>query len=135
MAITSTGITATGIGSGLDINSLVSQLMVAESQPLTQMQAKGSSYQSKLSAFGTLKSAISSFQTAVKSVSGTSLAALTATSTDETVLKASAVAGGGASAGSYAIEVQKLATQDKLSSAGVAAGTKFTSASSTMTIT
>ena len=29
------------------------------------MQTKGSSYQSKLSAFGTLKSAISSFQTAV----------------------------------------------------------------------
>jgi flagellar hook-associated protein 2 len=80
------GISATGIGSGLDINSLVTQLMQAESAPLAQVQAKESSFKSQLSAFGALKSAISSFQTAVKSVTGTSLAALTAASSDEKVL-------------------------------------------------
>ena len=136
MAITSGGITATGIGSGLDVNSLVSQLMAAESQPLTDLKTKESSFQSRLSAFGTLKSAISSFQTAVNSVSGTSLAALTASSADETILKASAPAGSGASSGSYAIEVQNLATQDKLRSANVAPGAKLdTAGTDTMTIT
>lgn len=136
MAMTSGGITATGIGSGLDINSLVSQLMAAESQPLIDLKAKESSFQSKLSAFGTLKSAISSFQTAVNSVSGTSLAALTASSADETILKASAPAGSGASSGSYAIEVQNLATQDKLRSGNVTPGLKLnTAGTDTMTIT
>ena len=124
------GITATGIGSGLDINSLVTQLMQAESTPLTQLQAKESSYKSKLSAFGSLKSAISTFQSAVKSISGTSLAALTATSGDETVLKTSAPAGGGATAGSYAIEVSQLATADKLSSTGFATNATFAAGAS-----
>jgi flagellar hook-associated protein 2 len=128
------GISATGIGSGLDINSLVTQLMQAESAPLAQVQAKESSFKSQLSAFGALKSAISSFQTAVKSVTGTSLAALTAASSDEKVLKASAPAGGGAAAGSYAIEVSKLATSDKLSSAGVDPTATF-AAGGTMAIT
>ncbi|MGJ7914688.1 flagellar cap protein FliD N-terminal domain-containing protein, partial [Massilia sp. LXY-6] len=129
------GISATGIGSGLDINSLVTQLMQAESTPLTQIQAKESSYKSKLSAFGSLKSAISSFQTAVKSVTGTSLAALTAASSDATVLKASAPAGGGAAAGTYAIEVSKLAIADKLSSDVVDPAKTFQGAGSSMTIT
>jgi flagellar hook-associated protein 2 len=128
-------IVSTGIGSGLNIESLVTQLMQAESTPLTQLQAKESSYKSKLSAFGTLKSAISSFQTAVKSVTGTSLAALTAASSDETIMKASTPAGGGATAGSYAIEVSKLATNDKLSSAGIDPTKIFSPANSSMTIT
>lgn len=128
-------IVSTGIGSGLNIESLVTQLMQAESTPLTQLQAKESSYKSKLSAFGTLKSAISSFQTAVKSVTGTSLAALTAASRDETIMKASTPAGGGATAGSYAIEVSKLATNDKLSSAGIDPTKIFSPANSSMTIT
>ncbi|MGO4477274.1 flagellar filament capping protein FliD [Massilia sp. 2TAF26] len=127
-------IVSTGIGSGLNIESLVTQLMQAESTPLTQLQAKETSYKSKLSAFGTLKSAISSFQTAVKSVTGTSLAALTAASSDETIMKASTPAGGGATAGTYAIEVSKLATSDKLSSAGVDPTKIFSPANSSMTI-
>jgi flagellar hook-associated protein 2 len=129
------GISATGIGSGLDINSLVTQLMQAESAPLTQIQTKESSYKSQLSAYGGLKSAISSFQTAVKSVTGTSLAALTAASSDEKVLKASAPAGGGAAAGTYSIEVSKLATADKLSSDAVAPDKIFQAAGSSMSIT
>lgn len=126
---------STGIGSGLPIDSLVTQLMQAESAPLVQVQDKETSYKSQLSAFGGLKSAISTFQTAVKSVTGTSLAALTAASGDEKVLKASAPAGGGATAGTYAIEVSKLATGDKLSSAGVDPAATFKAAGSSMTIT
>lgn len=127
------GITATGIGSGLDINTLVSQLMSAESVPLDQLKTKQGSFNAKLSAFGSLKSAISTFQNALKAVSGTALAALTATSGKTDILTTSVAAGSGAVPGSYAIEVSQLAQRDKLASAGVATGATF-AAGSTMDI-
>ena len=59
-------ITSTGIASGLDIESLVTQLVSAEgaveSNRLTRSEAK---FQAKLSAYGTLKGALSTFQTAI----------------------------------------------------------------------
>ena len=50
-------ISSAGIGSGLDVNSIVTQLMAVEKQPLTKLQAAGATMQTQLSAFGQLKSA------------------------------------------------------------------------------
>ena len=58
------GLSSAGIGSNLDVNSIVSQLMSVEQQPLTLLARKEASYQAKLSGFGTLKGALSQFQTA-----------------------------------------------------------------------
>ena len=121
--------------SGLPVDSLVSSLMGVERQPLANLQSKQASFNSKLSAFGALKSAVSAFQTAVKNVSGDSLAALTATSSKSDTVGVSVAKGSGASAGSYAIEVSKLAQSDKLVSSGVAPATTFTAAGSAMSIT
>jgi flagellar hook-associated protein 2 len=120
--------------SGLDVNGLVSSLMSVEQQPLTNLQAKQSNFNAKLSAFGTLKSAVSTFQTAVKNVSGGALSALTATSSKSETVGVSVASGSGASAGSYSIEVSKLAQSDKLVSDSVDTGTLFTAAGGTMTI-
>ena len=49
-------ISSPGIGSNLDINSIVSQLMAIEQQPLKKLATQEASYQAKLSAFGSLKS-------------------------------------------------------------------------------
>ncbi|QNA90061.1 flagellar filament capping protein FliD [Massilia sp. Dwa41.01b] len=127
-------ISGAGMLSGLPVDSLVSSLMGVERQPLANMQSKQASFSSKLSAFGTLKSAVSAFQTAVKNVSGDALAALTATSSKSETVGVSVAKGSGASAGSYAIEVSKLAQSDKLVSSGVAANTTFTAAGSAMEI-
>jgi flagellar hook-associated protein 2 len=129
------GISATGIGSGLDINNLVTQLMQAESTPLTTLKAKQTSFNAKLSAFGTLQSAISTFQTALKGVSGTALGALTATSGKTDVFTTSPTTGGAAAPGSYAIEVTQLAQRHKLASAGVVPATKFAATATPMSIT
>ncbi|MBK7655528.1 MAG: hypothetical protein IPJ18_10875 [Betaproteobacteria bacterium] len=48
-----------GIGSGLDIKSIVSQLVALEKQPLVQLQTKAVGIQAKLSAFGQIQSQIS----------------------------------------------------------------------------
>jgi len=115
-------ISAAGIGSGLDINGLVSQLMMAESKPLDLLKAQEKQFNTKLSAYGTLKSAISTFQTAMRTLTGSNgLSAQTVTSSNAGVL--SATANGTAAAGFFTIEVTQLAQRQKLTSAGVADAT------------
>ncbi len=62
------GITAPGMGSNLDVNGIVSQLMAVERRPLALLEQREADYQAKLSAFGTLKGALSAFQTAMQGV-------------------------------------------------------------------
>jgi flagellar hook-associated protein 2 len=112
-------ISSPGIGSSLDVNSIVSQLMVAESQPLTQLQTREASYQAKLTAYSSVKGSLSSFQTAVAALSDPSLfQSLTGTSSNTSVLSASTTST--AVPGSYAITVNTLAQAQSISSAGEA---------------
>ena len=104
-----------GIGSGLDINGLVSQLMALEQRPLSLLNTKEAKLQAQLSAYGSLKGALSSFQSAVAALATPAkFTAVKASVADSTVLSASAAAT--ASAGSYSIEVQTLAQAQKLKS-------------------
>ena len=59
-------ITAPGIGSGLDVQSIVSQLMAIERQPLQRLQFKQTQLETQISAYGQLSSTLSTFQTAMK---------------------------------------------------------------------
>jgi flagellar hook-associated protein 2 len=51
-------IQSTGIGSGLDVNSIISQLLAIESRPLARLQQTASTTQTQLSTYGALKSRI-----------------------------------------------------------------------------
>lgn len=113
MAVSSTSSTT----SVLDVESIVSQLMSVEQKPLTRIATKEASYQSKLTAFGSLKSSLSQFQTAIKALSNISKFQ-TATATAANTSVASAVAGASAVPGSYSLEVSKLAQSQKLATAG-----------------
>jgi flagellar hook-associated protein 2 len=124
------GISAAGMLSGLDVEGLVTSLMSVEKQPLVNLQSKQASFNAKVSAFGTLKSAVSTFQTAVKALSGDALQALTTTSSKPDAIGVSATKDGGAAPGSYSIEVSQLAQSDKLVSSGVVPGAKFSGAGS-----
>jgi flagellar hook-associated protein 2 len=111
------GISSPGIGSGLDVNSLVSQLMTQESQPLTLLQKKEAVYQSQVSALGQVKSALSSFQSALDGLTDAkSFQAVKATVGDTGALTASADAS--AAPGKYTLEVSQLAQSQKLVTAG-----------------
>jgi len=60
-------LTATGMGSGLDISNIVKVLVDAEKTPKEAMfNKKEDSIKAKVSAMGTLKSALSTFQDALK---------------------------------------------------------------------
>lgn len=106
-------VSSTGIGSGIDIQSLATQLASAEAQPaLNSISRKTSAANALLSGLGTLKSALSDFNKIVaKLKDGNLFKTFKTSSSDETVLKATA--SGGAVAGSYAVEVVQLAKAQK----------------------
>lgn len=116
------GLSSTGIGSNLNVDSIVSQLMNVEKAPLTKLATKEATQQSKLSAFGTLKSALSQFQSAVKNLSDASkFSAMKASVGDSSVATVSATAD--AQSGNYSLKVTQLAQAQKLAANGVTSQT------------
>ncbi len=110
-------ISAPGIGSSLDVNSIVSQLIAIDKQPLTTLTKKQASFQAKLSAMGSVKSSLSSFQSAVSGLSNiTKFQAATVSSSDATV--ASASGSSIAVPGTYSLQVTSLAQAQKLVAPG-----------------
>ena len=71
---TSTGTISTSAGP-LDVATLVSKLMGAEAQVLTPLTAQATSYNSLISAYGSLKSTISSYQSALNGLTAASFSA------------------------------------------------------------
>ena len=104
-----------GIGSGLDINNIVGQLMEIERRPLTALDGKEARQQAQLSAFGSLKGALSSFHNNISALTDPAkFTAVTANFSDDAVATASASSS--AIAGNFSVEVQTLAVAQKLKS-------------------
>jgi flagellar hook-associated protein 2 len=110
-------ITSAGLGSGLDIEGLVSKLVTAEGQPASlRLNRKEVALQADLSAFGTLKGALSAFQASVQGLKDlSSFQARTATSSNTDLFTVSA--NSSAAPGSFSIKVDQLAQAAKLRSA------------------
>jgi len=113
------GISSSGIGSGLDVDSLVKSLMAAESAPLNNYDAKTAAYQNKLAAYGKVSTAVATFQGALTSLNSTStFSALSTASSNKDVLTASTSTG--AVPGTYKVNVTQLAQAQSLVSGGKA---------------
>lgn len=106
-----------GIGSGLDVNNIVTQLMNVEQQPLTLLDQKEASYQAQLSAYGNLRGALAGFQSAVSGLDSLAkFEAVTATPANASVLSASA--NDNAPVGTHSLNVTQLAQAQSLVAAG-----------------
>ena len=66
-------ISSAGIGSGLDVSSIVAQLVAVESRPLTLLQSQADSMNSRLSTFGKLQSYFSTMQDKANALTTTTL--------------------------------------------------------------
>lgn len=100
-------INSTGIGSGLDVKSIISSLMAVESQPLTALQSKATTLQTDLSAFGQVQSLVSALQDAAAPLFDPAQFKLTNTgSSDPTSVSAATTAG--AVGGVYSVSVSTL---------------------------
>lgn len=128
------GIQAAGVGSGLDIASLVSQLVAAERQPLdARLDRRASAVNVELSALGSLRGALATLRDALAPLrSTTAFAVRSAASANEDVFTASAT--GAIAPGTYDIEVVSLATAQRLASAAFASGGGSYVGSGTLTI-
>src|SRR5260221_6943759 len=108
-SISSTGsVTSQGIGSGLDVSTIIAGLMKVEGVPLTNLQTKATAIQTTISAFGAVQSAMSAFRDAsAKLALPSTWNATTGTSADTTAVNVSTTSN--ATPGNYAVQVQTLA--------------------------
>ncbi len=112
-------ITSAGLGSGLDVESIITGLMNVEKRPLTNVTARKTSYESEISAYGTLKSSLSTFQSSLSALTTASkFNAQSVTSSNTAAI--TATANGSATVGDYAVNVSQLAKSQKLSLGGFA---------------
>ena len=108
-------ISVPGIGSGLDVQSIVSQLMDIERQPLQRLQIRQLTIEAQISAYGTLSGSLATFQDAMdKLASESALKIISATSSNPDVVTVST--GDSPELGSFSVEVVRLAEQHKLAS-------------------
>jgi flagellar hook-associated protein 2 len=116
-------ITSTGIGSGLNISAIVSELTTAFGAAQTnQLSNEQNSLTAQVSAFGTFSSALSTLQSTLSTLENPdTLAGFDATVGDTSI--ASASTSSGAVAGQYALEVQNLATSATLTSQPIPSST------------
>ena len=111
-------ISSLGVGSGLDLNSLVEGLLAAEREPvLLRLDRQETQLQAELSAYGGLKSGLSGLQDALTKL-GEVGAGRTATSSNSQLV--SATADETAGTGSYSLTVTSLAESTALASGGFA---------------
>ncbi len=119
------GFSISGLGSGIDWKSLVSQIrQVEQTQLLQPLQDQKAAYESKFSAWGTLSGKLDDFLTAADNIKDSSdfdvyQATLSSSSSVEADSILSATVGSGAAKGRYDIKVLNLAKAEKLQSTGV----------------
>ncbi|EGM7734676.1 flagellar filament capping protein FliD [Escherichia albertii] len=126
-------ISSLGVGSGLDLSSILDSLTAAQKATLTPISNQQSSFTAKLSAYSTLKSALTTFQTANTALSKADL--FSATSTTSSTTAFSAITAGNAIAGKYTISVTHLAQAQTLTTSTTRDDTKTAIAASDSKLT
>ena len=114
-------ISSPGVGSGLDVNSIVTQLVAIEKQPLQPLQAKASTLQSQLSLYGTIKSQVSTLQdaaTALASASNWSAQVATSSNTSAVAVSSDSTA----TSSEFGLDVSRLAQAQTTASQSLVAG-------------
>jgi flagellar hook-associated protein 2 len=114
--------TVSGIGSGIDTQSIVTALVNAEKAPKqAQIDKQTASTSTTLSGLSVIKSALDTYRAAIAKLNtSTAFGSISGASSDEKTAKATVTEA--ATNGSYALEVTQLATSSKVSTALFAGG-------------
>ncbi|WP_454767095.1 flagellar filament capping protein FliD [Cupriavidus campinensis] len=113
------GISSIGIGSNLELGTLLDKLSAAERLPLDALQKQHTAYQTKLTSYGTVKSVLSSFQAAAKALANLdTFGAVKAQVGNADVL--GVTTGTNAVPGNLTVNVTRLAQAQSLAGAGQA---------------
>jgi flagellar hook-associated protein 2 len=112
-------ISSPGVGTnGLDVKSIISQLVALEKQPLNNLVLQAATVTTKISAFGQIKSMVSTLADATsKLTSVTGWNGVNTTSSDSKYVSATAI--GGTLPTTFSVEVQSLAKAQSTASAAL----------------
>ncbi|MGH1537510.1 MAG: flagellar filament capping protein FliD [Gammaproteobacteria bacterium] len=114
-------ITSLGIGSGIDIESIVNQLVAVERRPIQLLQTRQTEIDIKVSSLGLVQDSVSKFQSGISDLKlSTGFRSFSITSSDDQVLTAEASEGSAPI--SSDIEILTLAQNNKLASVGFGSG-------------
>jgi flagellar hook-associated protein 2 len=119
-------ITSLGVGTGTDLNAIVTQLVAVERAPLRALQTSATRLQTQVSSVGKIQSYFSALQDASNKLTSNSLwsQSLATSSSDAAV---GVVGGATAAAGNYSVSVQALAANQT-----VASGTTYPNATTAL---
>jgi flagellar hook-associated protein 2 len=122
-----------GLGSGLDVQSLVAKLMAVEQKPLSLLDTQEAKFQTKLTSLGSITGALSSLQSAAKTLASASSVQYSAAESDSSVLTAATASD--ALPGKYSVKVNTLAQAQSLLAVGKSSTTAAIGGGSDTTLT
>ena len=125
-------LSSAGIGSGLDVNSIVSALVNVERVPITRLQTQASTLQTQLSSYGKIQSYVSAVRDAARTLASPATWTQTIGSSSDAAVGIST--DGNTLPGSYKVEVQSLAAAQSLATATTYAGKDSTLGQGTLHI-
>lgn len=111
-------ISSLGIGSGLDVSTIITQLMAIERAPLDKLETAETKIQSQISEVGKIKSALSTFRDVAAKLASSDFWKQTTGSASSSAV--SVTTSSSAVAGSYSVEVQALAKAQSIATAAYA---------------
>lgn len=122
--MSTTSVSSLGIGTGVDLQNMLTKIMEAERTPLKALDSKITSTNSKISLFGSLNAKLDALKSAAETLAYPSrMSAVKASSSDTASLTATAAFN--ATVGMYETRVTQLAYAQKSFSAEYATGTTF----------
>lgn len=126
-------ISSPGVGSGLDVNTIVTKLVEIEKRPLTNLQTKATQLKTQLSLYGTIKSQVSTLGDAAAALANPdNWKVYTASSSNTAAVNVTASAS--ASATSFSLEVTQMARAQTAASKNVTQNATLGTASDTGTL-
>nr|WP_315595046.1 flagellar cap protein FliD N-terminal domain-containing protein [uncultured Cupriavidus sp.] len=112
-------ISSVGIGAGLELSTLLDNLAQAEAAPLQALESRQAAYQTRLTAYGTVKSMLSSFQATAKALMNKdAFGAVKAAVGNSDIM--SVTTGANAVASDLTVNVTRLARAQSLAGSGYA---------------
>lgn len=106
-----------GLATGIDTNSIVTELVRAESIPIARLRTKQANHDSMSSRFETIQERLNELKASMEAITDDSAPATVSSSAESMV---GATSQGDAQAGAYVIEVTQLAAAERTHSDGVA---------------
>src|SRR3712207_7414049 len=104
------GLRLGGLSSGLDTEAIVGQLMALERQPRARLERKQAAVQARQDALRDISTKLKTLKSAAQALASAGTWAPTQTVTSTDPAKVGARATGSITPGTYAVEVQQLAT-------------------------